>query len=64
MKKLITQVICTLVSITAVSAFGAVVGVWANDKLQDSKIDTLITSVAEMRTELRNVTAYLIKDAK
>jgi len=64
MKKLITQVICTLVSITAVSAFGAVVGVWANDKLQDSKIDTLLVSVAEMRVQLQNITSYLIKDAK
>jgi len=64
MKKLITQVICTLVSITAVSAFGAVVGVWANDKLQDSKIDTLLASVSEMRVQLQNITSYLIKDAK
>jgi hypothetical protein len=55
MKKLFSQILCTLLPIIIVSAFGAVVGVWANDKLQDSKIDMLIKTVDRIALQVQEI---------
>jgi hypothetical protein len=55
------KILCAIIPVIIISAFGAVVGVWANDKLQDSKIDILIKSVDTLNARMETISTFLMK---
>jgi len=59
-KKHFLKIICTVAAALIVSAVGAVVGVYVNDKIQDSKIDIMARNIDKIGTELIWLKNYLI----
>jgi hypothetical protein len=53
-KKHFLKIICTVAAALIVSAVGAVVGVYVNDKIQDSKIDNIAADVVWIKDYLIN----------